>query len=193
MEKKRFKNWWFLAVNGIISILFGLLLMLCTEAFIKTVVIYIGIFFLLMGIGLLITSVRNINKDKAVAMILFESIISLVVGTILIIFPGTSLSIFLIMFGTWAIIIGIIQLVILVNIKGALANKNGLLLNGLLTIVLGVILFFNPFAWAIIIVKIVGAFAVVFGLLMIYFSFLLRSVNLQEDEEIKTNPDGPVS
>jgi len=191
MEKKRFKNWWFLAVNGIISILFGLLLMLCTEAFIKTVVIYIGIFFLLMGIGLLITSVRNINKDKAVAMILFESIISLVVGTILIIFPGTSLSIFLIMFGIWAVIIGIIQLVILVNIKGALANKNGLLLNGLLTIVLGVILFFNPFTWAVIIVQIIGGFAIAFGILMIYFSFLLRSVNLEDQKEINKNTFEP--
>jgi uncharacterized membrane protein HdeD (DUF308 family) len=80
------------------------------------------------------------------------------------------------MIGIWAIIIGIIQLVIIVNFKGEVANKNLLLLNGLLTIALGVALLFNPFQWGIFLIKVIGAFAAIFGILLVYFSLKLRAV-----------------
>jgi uncharacterized membrane protein HdeD (DUF308 family) len=63
-----------------------------------------------------------------------------------------------------------------VNFKGEVANKNLLLLNGLLTIALGVALLFNPFQWGIFLIKVIGAFAAIFGILLVYFSLKLRAV-----------------
>ena len=176
METRRFKNWWFLAVNGCIFALFGLLMLFFTQDFIKTILLYFGIVMLAGGVILLLAGINNIRRDKSGAMILVESIVAMAIGIALIFFPEASAAVFLIMIGIWAIIIGIIQLVIIVNIKSEIANKNLLLLNGLLTIALGAVLLFNPFQWAIFLVKIIGALAAIFGFLLIYFSFVLRKV-----------------
>jgi uncharacterized membrane protein HdeD (DUF308 family) len=176
METIRFKNWWFLAVNGCIFAIFGLLMLFFTEDFIKTLLLYFGFVMLAGGAVLLVAGINNIRRDKSGTMILVESIVAMAIGIALIFFPEASAAVFLIMIGIWAIIIGIIQLVIIVNFKGEVANKNLLLLNGLLTIALGVALLFNPFQWGIFLIKVIGAFAALFGILLVYFSLKLRAV-----------------
>ena len=176
METRRFKNWWFLAVNGCIFTIFGVMLLFFTSESIKTILVYFGIVMLAGGAVMLLTGINNIRRDKAGAMILVESIVAVAIGIGLIFFPEVFAKLFLIMIGIWAIIIGIVQLVIMVNIKGEIANKNILLINGLLTIALGAVLLFNPFLWAIFLVKMIGVFAALFGILMIYFSLVLRRV-----------------
>jgi uncharacterized membrane protein HdeD (DUF308 family) len=176
METTRFKNWWFLAVNGCIFTIFGLLILFFTQEFIKTILIYFGIVMLAGGAILLVAGINNIRRDKAGAMFLVESIVAIATGIALIFFPKSTVELFLIMIGIWAIIIGIIQLVILINIKKELKEKNLILLNGLLTIGLGVVLLFNPFQWALFLVKAIGLLAAVFGILLVYFSLVLRNV-----------------
>ena len=176
METKRFKNWWFLSINGFIFILFGILLMFFTQQSILTLIIYFGIFLLAGGAVLMLSGINNIRKDKSAAMILMEAIASVAIGLALLFFPQPSVDLFLILVGIWAIIIGIIQLVIIVNIKGVIASKNVILINGLLTIALGILLLFKPFAWAIFMGKIIGVCAALFGILLLFFAFRLRSM-----------------
>jgi uncharacterized membrane protein HdeD (DUF308 family) len=176
METKRFKNWWFLAVNGFIFILFGGLLLFFTRESILTLIKYFGVLLLAGSAVLLLFGINNIRKDKSAAMILIEAIGSMAIGIALLLFPQPTLDLFLMLIGIWAIIIGIIQLVIIVNTKGILANKNMLLINGLMTIALGILLLFSPFDWAVFMGKIIGICAALFGILLVYFSFMLRNV-----------------
>jgi len=176
METKRFKNLWFLVINGVIFILFGLLLIFCTQETILTLVKYFGVLLVAGGVVLLLVGINNIRKDKAAAMILVEAIASGAIGLALILFPQASLSLFLLLIGIWAIIIGIIQLVTIINIKGIIPNKNVHLINALLTIGLGILLLFKPFGWAVFMGVIIGICAVLFGALLLYFSFILWSL-----------------
>ncbi|MDP1621009.1 MAG: DUF308 domain-containing protein [Bacteroidales bacterium] len=182
METQRFKNWWFLAVNGFIFALFGFLILWFSEDSIKTILRYFGFVMLAGGAIMLVAGINNIRRDKSGAMILVESIMAIAIGIALLLFPQASVELFLIMIGIWAIIIGIVQLVIIVNIKGAIASKNLHLVNGLLIIALGVVLLFNPFQWALFLIKMIGAFAALFGILLIYFAFVIRIVK-QVDEQ----------
>ncbi|MEI6433795.1 MAG: DUF308 domain-containing protein [Bacteroidota bacterium] len=176
MATKKFSNWWFLAVNGLIFTLFGILLLLLTQEAIKALLLYIGIGMFVVGGILLIAGIYNIRRNKSAAMILIEAIASIAIGIALVFFPQSSVALFLILTGIWAIIIGVIQLVIVVNVKETISSKNILLLNGLLTIGLGISLLFNPFQWALFLIKIIGVLAAVFGILLVYFAFALRSL-----------------
>ena len=176
MATKKFSNWWFLAVNGLIFTLFGILILLLTQEAIKALLIYIGIVMLGVGAILLVYGMNNVRKDKSAAMVLIESIASIAIGIALVFFPESSVALFLILIGIWAIIMGIIQLVIIVNIKERVSSKNMLLINGLFTIALGISLLFNPFSWALFLAKVIGFLAAVFGILLIYFAFVLRSL-----------------
>lgn len=159
--------------------IFGILILLLTQEAIKALLVYIGIGMLVVGAILLIFGINSIRRDKAAAMLLIESIVSIGIGISLAFFPEVSVALFLILTGIWAIIIGIIQLVILINVPNEMSSKNLLMINGILTIALGIALLFNPFQWLALLVKLIGVLAAVFGIMIIYFAFLLRSVKTE--------------
>ena len=187
METRHFKNWWFLALNGIIAILFGLLLLFKTKEFIQTIVFYFGLLILLTGVILLIITIYNMKKDKNIGMISVQSIISIAIGLLIMIFPGNAVKLFLILFGVWAVIVGILQLVMMINIKGKVNKKYIILFNGILTVAMGVILVLKPIEFAGMLAKIIGVFSMVFGLVMVYLSLVIRKAALVKEKE----PDKP--
>jgi uncharacterized membrane protein HdeD (DUF308 family) len=183
METKLYKNWWFLALNGIITILFGLLFLFYSDALLASVINAFGIIILFAGLVQLILAMVNLRKDKRVVSSFILAIIYFTIGICILLFRQNSLALFFIMVGVWAVIVGIFQLVILVNVKRNLSNKNFLLFNGLLTIIIGVIFFFNPTTFPVIVIKIMGIVAILLGLVMIYLSFVIRKATLAGEKE----------
>jgi uncharacterized membrane protein HdeD (DUF308 family) len=183
METRVYKNWWILAANGVIAILFGLLLLGFTKEVISTIVIWFGVAVLLCGVLLVALAIRNIRKDKGSLMIILEAVLTIAIGLIIIIKPGDSLRLFLTLVGIWAVIIGIVQLVILINIKEAIRNKNVLLISSLVTLGLGLALILIPNLFAGFLVKLIGIISLALGILMIYFSFLLRGVKFVPEKK----------
>lgn len=175
METKRFKNWWFLAVNGLVCILLGLLLFTFTMEFLKTVIFWFGLLVLLSGGGLMLTGINAIRKDRAAGMIIVEAVAAIAIGLVLIFYPDFSLALFLVLIGVWALMVGIVQLTVLFSLKSVLKGKTVLLINALVTLLFGVLLFFNPFDWANFMGKVIGILAMLIGVLMIYIAFVIRS------------------
>src|SRR5512137_2599710 len=101
METRVYKNWWILAANGLIAVLFGLLLLGFTEAVIKTIVIWFGAIVLICGIGLVALAIRNVKKDKGSLVIILEAVITIAIGLVILIKPGDSLDLFLTLIGIW--------------------------------------------------------------------------------------------
>jgi len=101
---------------------------------------------------------------------------------LIMIFRDESLHLFFILLGVWAVIVGIFQLVILVNIKRNLSNKNIFLFNGMLTIVLGIAMILKNEVVPVL-TQFLGAFSILFGIVMIYLSFLIRKTALITDHE----------
>jgi uncharacterized membrane protein HdeD (DUF308 family) len=175
MEKRKFSNWWFFGINGVVFLIFGLMLLLLDEQALKTLLRYIGMVMLAAGGFLVVIGINSIRRDKAGAMTLMGSIVAAAIGIALLFFPQASISLFLIMTGIWIILTGIIQLVVLINVKEEIRSKNLMMLNGLLTIALGIALLFNPFQWALFLINLIGFLAMIFGFGLIWFAFGLRS------------------
>jgi uncharacterized membrane protein HdeD (DUF308 family) len=183
METKTNKNWWFLAINGLVAILIGLMFLFLTRPVIFGIVGITGLAIAALGLILLIIAIYQLKKDKSAALTILLSICFLAVGLGIKFYPEPSLHMFFILLGIWAVITGIFQLIILVNIKRNLSNKNIILFNGLLTIALGVILFFSPENFAEFLFKLIGIFAAVFGIMMIYLSLVIRKTTSLTDSD----------
>jgi uncharacterized membrane protein HdeD (DUF308 family) len=182
METKPYKNRWFLAVNGVIAILFGLLLLLFPKEIILNVVFFSGMAMAMGGLCFLFIAIYHLKKDRNVGMLIIQSVFSFSIGLLIMIFRDESLHLFFILLGVWAVIVGIFQLVILVNIKRNLSNKNIFLFNGMLTIVLGIAMILKNEVVPVL-TQFLGAFSILFGIVMIYLSFLIRKTALITDHE----------
>lgn len=175
MENKLRHYRWTLLINGFIALLFGLFALFVPETATKTIAVYFGIVLIVGGVVGIVAAARNMKLDKPYMSSLVSSIISTVIGILVLIYTSQSLQIFVVIIGIWAIILGLMQLIIAINLlKGK--RKNMLLINSMITILFGLILFFNPFTSAVALVFLVGAMAVIFGGILLYFAFSLKSI-----------------
>jgi uncharacterized membrane protein HdeD (DUF308 family) len=105
-----------------------------------------------------------------------EAIFAILLGLVIIINPGGSLSLFLILVGIWAAALGLLQIIISVQMRKKVANHMLFTLNGVITLVFGLLLFYNPMGTAKALVTIVGILALAAGILLIYLGFKVKAV-----------------
>jgi len=176
MLKEFTKNWWLMTLNGVIALIFGIFAIILPNNTILTIAKYFGLIVLIGGVILLIGGIMNQRKGKPSTLLFTEAIISIVIGLIILIFTKQTLMLFVILIGIWAIILGILQLTLFFSIKDELTGKTGLLINGLITLVFGILIFFNPFTAVKAFTVIVGIVALFFGAILIFYSLKIKSI-----------------
>jgi uncharacterized membrane protein HdeD (DUF308 family) len=181
------RNWWMFTLNGILAILYGVLALFVPAEIVVTVAMYTGVAILIFGIIMLATAIYRIKKKMHYGVLIAQSVIAIVLGSLILIYTRETVSFFVTMMGIWAILSGIMLLVILVNLNTELSNKNMLLVNALVSLLFGVILLINPFKVAIALVILSGLLALGFGIILILFSLQLRRLGRRSDQIDLTN------
>jgi uncharacterized membrane protein HdeD (DUF308 family) len=164
-----------LLINGIIALLFGGLAIFLPQATIKTITVYFGILLLVGGAGSFLASVKNMKGDKPYISTLIISVVAIVIGLIFIFNPRLSLELFGIVIGIWAVVIGAVQLFIALQLLEPGKYKRLMTINSIITLLFGLILFVSPFGSIVILTRIIGIMAVIFGGIMLFFSISIRS------------------
>jgi uncharacterized membrane protein HdeD (DUF308 family) len=88
--------------------------------------------------------------------------------------PGITALILLIFIAGWSIAIGVFQIVGAIQLRKHIDNEWILILCGTLSVIFGIALLLQPAAGALALVWLIGAYAILFGLLNIAFAFRLR-------------------
>lgn len=169
-------NWSVFMVNGVIAILFGLLALLVPVETIVTLTIYFGILLLLGGLIMFYVSYQNMRAKKTYLLLMSEAILAFLIGAIIIFYPKGSLQVFLIMVGIWATIVGLLQIIIAVQMKGKTSNHSLFTVNGIVTLVFGLLLFFNPMGSIKALFFIIGLLALAAGLLLVFLAFKIKGL-----------------
>ena len=168
-------NWWVLAFNGIIALLFGLMAIFAPIDTLKIIVTYFGIIMLIVGVAMLFGVYSSMKNGLNYGTDLISALVTIALGVVLTFFTAKSLEIFVIVVGIWAIMLGIGQLIIMSTLQ-AKGDKRFLLYTSLFTIAFGLLLFFNPFASASIFVTLIGIMAAIIGIVLISFAFKLKNI-----------------
>ncbi|VAW29587.1 hypothetical protein MNBD_BACTEROID07-1382 [hydrothermal vent metagenome] len=169
------KRWALLAVNGVIAIIFGALAIFVPGPTLLTVVTYFGIVILLLGVAMLVGVVSNIRNNLGYGADLAEAIVLIIIGILLSFYTRQSLKIFVIIIGSWAVLIGLLQLFFAFNLVPELNGKITLLINGGLTLLFGIVLFFNPFRAAVFVLVLTGILAIVVGAILIIIAMKMKN------------------
>ena len=169
-------NWVIFLVNGIIAVLFGLMALFMPLSTIVTLTKYFGILLILGGLIMFYFSYQNMKENKTYVLLMTEAILAVIVGATILFYPKGSLQIFLILIGVWATIVGLLQIIIAVQMKKKVSNHGLFTINGVITLVFGLLLFFNPMGSIKALFMAIGGIAVVSGLLLIYLGIKVRAI-----------------
>jgi len=185
MSSKSLSNWWLLTLNGVIALLYGIIAIFVPDTTILTIVMYFGIVILIIGVAMLWGAINSIRDSLPYITDLLISLITIAIGALLTFYTSKSLTIFVMIIGSWAVLVGIVQLYLATKAELLPGEKNSLLINGIITLIFGIILFFNPFKTATILVIISGILAFIFGIVLIAMSIRLKNIEKVIGKEIK--------
>lgn len=168
------RNWWALLLRGFAAVLFGGLAFLIPGTTIYALVILFGAYAFVDGVFAIASAVRAAEAHERWWPFVIEGVIGLAIAAITFFQPHITAFALYITIAVWAFLTGIFEIVAAVQLRKAIAGELLLIVSGVLSILFAALLVAFPQVGALTIVYIIGAYAMVFGVLMIGLAFRLR-------------------
>ena len=169
------RNWWVLALRGLAAVIFGLLAFFWPGPALEVLVRLFGAYALVDGIFAVVAAVSGSRGRGMRWLVLLEGIAGIAIGIISIIWPGITALALLYFIAAWAIITGIFEIMAAVELRQEITNEWFLAISGALSVVFGLLLLLLPGAGALAVIWLIGAYALLFGVLLIVLAFQLRA------------------
>jgi uncharacterized membrane protein HdeD (DUF308 family) len=154
---------WALGINGVASIAFAAVVLIWPNISLSALVLLFGAFSFANGIVTLGMAISSRVKDGRGWLVL-SGVAGIAVGVLVFLWPGMSALAFLYVIGAYAITLGIIA------IGGAFwlpldgADRALLFLEGVVSILFGIVMFAEPSGGALVLLALIAAFALVRGI-----------------------------
>jgi uncharacterized membrane protein HdeD (DUF308 family) len=169
------QNWWAWLIRGIAAVIFGILAWLWPGLTWITIAIFFGAYALVDGVFAIVATVRSAERQQPWWPLLIEGIIGILIAAITFYDVRITIVALYLTIAVWAFLTGIFELVAAVQLRKIIANEIWLIIGGIASIAFGVLMLLYPIIAAIAIIYIIAAYAIVFGVIMIGFSFRLRA------------------
>lgn len=178
---------WPSLISSIFLLLLGLLLFFKSGATLIGISYLVGGVLIALGVIAIINFLRNSSKDIFVELNIVYGIVSIVAGIFLVTVPEFIGSIIPIVVGIAVIISSsfkIQQALVLKNLGSKYFAPS--IIMAIMCLICGVVILFNPFTSAVVVTQIIGLFMIIYAVLDIINSFILKkSSNISI--EISTN------
>ena len=172
-----FRSWWILAWRGVLALLFGVLALLMPGPTVLSLVLLFAAYALLAGIVYLVGAVRNRRHATGSHapdwwLLLMLGVVSVAAGLLAVMRPGLAALALVLIVGVNALITGVLDIVLAVRLRGHARPGVWLLLaGGIASIIFGTILIALPTVGALALVWLIGAYAIVAGILYMVMAF----------------------
>lgn len=173
-------NWGMMAFRGIIAIIFGIIALVWPGITLIALVYLFAAYALVDGFIAIVVSIQERKRFSSWWAVLLEGIAGVIIGILAFAWPGITLLLLLYFISAWAIITGIMEIVgaFMYARHTSTGQEIALVVGGILSIILGILLFFEPAAGLLTIVWIIGIYAIIFGVLLVVRAIQHRSTPL---------------
>lgn len=174
------ENWWLLLLRGIAAVTFGILAFVWPGLSLLTLVVLFGVYALFDGFFALCAAILGRHKATPMWWLIVGGLISVAAGLITFAYPQVTAMVLVIFIGVWALVRGLFEIFGAIRLRKEIENEWLLIFAGLLSVIFGLIVLVNPAVGALALVWLIGAYAIIFGLPMIWLAFRLRRHRKQQ-------------
>jgi uncharacterized membrane protein HdeD (DUF308 family) len=181
------RNWWLIALRGVLAIVFGIIALAAPLATILALVLLFSAYMLLDAVFSFGAAIRAARRGERWGLLSLLGFASFATGVVALIWPGITVAAFVLLIGAWAIVTGMLLLATAfrVNIDH---GRWWLGLGGGLSMLYGLVMVVAPLAGAIVLTWWLGAFALVLGVALLIVAFRLRSRRADHPANVAAQP-----
>ena len=169
-------NWNLLVVRGILAVLFGIGTLLVPGVTLVALVIMFGAYALVDGIVTSVMAIKDRQEQSNWWLWLLLGLVSIAAGVVTFVYPGiTAISLFYLIVA-WAITSGVLEVILAIELRKVIQGEWLLVLDGILSVVFGILLVAQPAAGALAVLWLIGIYAIAFGVTTLVLAFRLRKL-----------------
>lgn len=161
------------SLNGVLSILFGLVALIFPGITLAALGIYFAISILVGGTMQIISSFNARGRNSNWYLLLAEGLIGLLIGGVILARPQLVATVFVTIIGLWALFLGLVFLYTYFKKMLPAFSNSFLLIISILSLIMGLIIIVNPFESTRFITVVIGLYALIYGV----FSLMNSSRN----------------
>jgi uncharacterized membrane protein HdeD (DUF308 family) len=168
------RNWWALALRGGLAVLFGIAAFVLPGLTLALLIALFGAYALIDGLLAIVAGVKAAEHHERFGSLLWRGILGIAAGLAAFVLPVATAVVLTLIIGVWAIVTGVLEIVAAVRLHRA-HGEWLLIVNGVLSVLFGLVLVFAPGLGLLTLVWIIGGYAIFFGLIMLMLAFRLRA------------------
>jgi uncharacterized membrane protein HdeD (DUF308 family) len=179
MEFELARNWWVVALRGVLAILFGLVAFLWPFIWLTAVVYIFAAYALVGGAFALAAVLMGGGRPGRWWVLLLEGLAGIAFGVVTFAWPWApviEVTVLAYFIGYWLMMTGILQVIAAVRLHGHARGAWLFALGGILSVLLGAGYVFFPGAGLWVLAIWTGAYSVAFGALLLALAFQLRGM-----------------
>ncbi|MBP2132876.1 uncharacterized membrane protein HdeD (DUF308 family) [Methanomicrobium sp. W14] len=168
-------NWWVFLLQGLIAIIFGAIALVWAPYVVDLFAYFIGALIIIYSISTIIKGIVKKDSTKSKAVLVIIGIIGLIIGILAVLNVLVLWLTIAVLIAIWALITGFGDLWL-----GLTAEKeNGwyrllLSITGIIGIALGIVLIIFPLLGTVVIVQVIGVFAIAIGIVDLITGFMVQ-------------------
>ena len=168
-------NWWMFLLGGVLYILFGILALVRPAEALLALALLFASFLLVDGV---FSAVRALGAKGVDGRwwVFFGGLVSILVALYALFGPANTVLLFVYVIAFQAILFGVTIFMFGVSIRKAVSGEWVLYLNGVLSVLFGVLLLWAPGIGGLSVSLMIGAWALVLGVLRVVFAFRVRGL-----------------
>jgi len=169
------RNWWTVALRGVCALLFGFIAWIWPGLTLLALLWSWAVFAIVSGLMTLISSFARDGQEPR-WMLLLEGGVSLIAGAVVLFYPRFTALLFLYLLAAWAILSGLLQVLLAYRLRKEIRGEFWLGFAGVLSLLFGLMLLLRPGAGALTVVWLIAVFAVMYGVVLIAWGLHLRGL-----------------
>jgi uncharacterized membrane protein HdeD (DUF308 family) len=182
------RKWWVLALQGVLSLIFGLLVVALPLLTLQTLILLFGGYVLVNGVLSVIEGITAYGRERWWLSVV-QGIMSIFIGIFTFANPGATALVLLFTIAAWAFVTGIFEIVAAIQLRRFIEGEWLMILSGIASIAFAVILFLFPGEGALALTWLIGVYAIAYGILLVIIGLRLRAFS-REIENTTPVPRG---
>src|SRR5271169_138844 len=111
------RNWWIVALRGVVAVLFGVFALVWPRSTLDLLVLLIGAYALVDGVFAIVAGFSNRAGHDRWWVLWLEGLVGIAAGVVIVLRPGLATLLLLDVVALWAIVTGVLELVAAVGLR----------------------------------------------------------------------------
>ena len=168
------RYWWIPLLRGLAAILFGIVALAMPGITLASLILVFGVWLLIDGVFAIFHAFSGRRETPRWWMMLLEGLIAAALGIFALRSPAMAALTLLFYIACWAIISGIIRIVLAFALRREIQGEWWMILGGFASVLFGLIMIVRPGAGALALLTIIGIWSILAGIALVMLAFKAR-------------------